>query len=179
MSVLAAEGSDWFWWFGADQESRNDAAFDELFRAHLKAVYSALDIEAPDVLDDFIVTHPVVWTFTHPITSIRPADQLSIRTNCPGRLTYRVDEMPAETKVLAAVGGVMAGTRRFQITLGPFPSSAERLAFRFRCEHPGCAGGAPCCAGETKTIALGRVRSARQRSKRQERAVGGAHANQR
>ena len=178
MSVLAAEGSDWFWWFGADQESRNDAAFDELFRAHLKAVYSALDIEAPDVLDDFIVTHPVVWTFTHPITAVRPADQLSIRTNCPGRLTYRVDELPAETKTLAAVGGVMAGARRFQITLGPFPSSAERLEFRFRCEHPGCVGGAPCCAGETQTIALRRVHGARQRSKRHEQPAGGAHANQ-
>ena len=24
-SLMAAEGSDWFWWFGSDQESRNDA----------------------------------------------------------------------------------------------------------------------------------------------------------
>jgi alpha-amylase/alpha-mannosidase (GH57 family) len=177
-SILAAEGSDWFWWFGSDQESSNDAAFDELFRTHLKAVYSALDMEPPDVLDDFIVAHPMVWTFTHPIAAVRRTDRLSIRTNCPGRLTYRVDEMPAETKALAAVGGAMAGTRRFQITLGPFPQSAQRLEFRFHCEHPGCPGGAPCCAGETQTIALGRVRSSRQRPKRQERAVGGVHANQ-
>ena len=31
----------------------------------------------------------------------------------------------------------MAGTRRFQVTLGPFSTSAERLVFRLHCEHPG------------------------------------------
>ena len=85
--MFAAEGSDWFWWFGNDQESHNDAAFDELFRTHLKAVYAALELEAPDALDAFIVAHPVVWTFTHPLAAIRRTDQLTIRTNCPGRLT--------------------------------------------------------------------------------------------
>ena len=162
-SILAAEGSDWFWWFGNDQASHNDAAFDELFRSHLKAVYTALELEAPDALDDFIVAHPVVWTFTHPLAAIRRTDQLTIRTNCPGRLTYRIDQMPTESKALTAVGGVMAGTRRFQITLGPFPASAQRLEFTFRCEHPGCDGGGPCCAGEPQRIALGRVRTAARR----------------
>jgi hypothetical protein len=57
----------------------------------------------------------------------------------------------------------MAGTRRFQITLGPFPASAQRLEFTFRCEHPGCDGGGPCCAGEPQRIALGRVRTAARR----------------
>jgi hypothetical protein len=178
-SMFAAEGSDWFWWFGGDQESSNDAAFDELFRTHLKAVYSTLEIEAPDTLDDFIVAHPVVWTFTHPLAAIRRTDQVSIRTNCPGRLTYRVDETPSETRTLTAVGGVMAGTRRFQATLGPFSPSAQRLEFRFRCEHPGCEGGAPCCAGELQTIALGRVRtSARRPSRRSGDEQGGQHDNQ-
>ena len=162
-SLFAAEGSDWFWWFGNDQESHNDAAFDELFRTHLKAVYAALELEAPDALDDFIVAHPVVWTFTHPLAAIRRTDQLCIRTNCPGRLTYCVDQMPTETRALTAVGGVMAGTRRFQILLGPFPTSAQRLEFSFRCEHPGCAGGGPCCAGEPQTITLGRKRAAERR----------------
>jgi alpha-amylase/alpha-mannosidase (GH57 family) len=165
-SLFAAEGSDWFWWFGSDQESRNDAAFDEMFRAHLKAVYSALDLEVPDTLDDFIVAHPVVWTFTRPLTAIRRTDQLLIRTNCPGRLTFQVDDLSPETRTLVAVGGVMAGTRRFQITIGPFPPSAHRLEFRFHCEHPGCDGRALCCAGETQAIALGRVRRSGRSSQR-------------
>jgi hypothetical protein len=162
-AIFAAEGSDWFWWFGGDQESSNDAAFDELFRAHLKGVYSALGIDAPEELDDFIVAHPVVWTFTHPIAAVRRSDQVSIRTNCPGRLTYRVGQMPEERRSLAAVGGVMAGARRFQITLGPFSASAKRLEFTFRCEHPGCPGSAPCCAGELHTIALKPVRTTTRR----------------
>jgi alpha-amylase/alpha-mannosidase (GH57 family) len=50
-ALLAAQGSDWYWWFGADQESRNDAEFDELFRAHLQAVYrrSVIDRRGDDV----------------------------------------------------------------------------------------------------------------------------------
>ncbi len=48
--VLAAEGSDWFWWFGAPFSSAEDAIFDRLFRAHLEAVYRALDEPPPAVL---------------------------------------------------------------------------------------------------------------------------------
>jgi len=46
-AMLAAEGSDWFWWYGSDQDSGNDAAFDLLFRRHLLGVYDALGLEPP------------------------------------------------------------------------------------------------------------------------------------
>jgi len=157
-SLLAAEGSDWFWWFGSDQESRNDAAFDELFRAHLRRAYHALDLEAPDSLEDFIVAHPVVWTFTHPVSTIRRRDRVSIRTNCPGRLTYRIDDSLDRVETLVAVGGVMAGARRFQVTLGPFPASAQRLTFRFSCEHQGCTHESPCCLSGPQEITVDRSR---------------------
>ena len=49
-SLYAAEGSDWFWWYGDDHDSGNDGAFDELFRAHLAGVYRALGADAPDFL---------------------------------------------------------------------------------------------------------------------------------
>ena len=153
-SLFAAEGSDWFWWFGDDQESGNDAAFDELFRAHLRGLYEALQIEPPENLDHSIVAHPVVWTFTHPIARIRHQDQVSIRTNCPGRLTYQLDDGPPQAGLLTAVGGVMAGARRFQITLGPFPASTRRLTFRFYCEHAGCRHEWPCCLSALQEIAL-------------------------
>lgn len=54
-SVLAAEGSDWFWWYGNDQNSANDEAFDALFRAHLKGVYRAIAQTPPAELDKPIV----------------------------------------------------------------------------------------------------------------------------
>jgi alpha-amylase/alpha-mannosidase (GH57 family) len=40
--LLAAEGSDWFWWFGEPFHSAEDALFDRLFRAHLAGALAAL-----------------------------------------------------------------------------------------------------------------------------------------
>lgn len=48
--LYTAEGSDWFWWFGAGHSSRHDAHFDLAFRTYLKGVYQALDIKVPDEL---------------------------------------------------------------------------------------------------------------------------------
>ncbi len=48
--VYAAEGSDWFWWYGADQNSGDDAAFDRQFRQTLRRVYEVLGVEPPRFL---------------------------------------------------------------------------------------------------------------------------------
>src|SRR5262249_9802425 len=55
--LLAAEGSDWFWWFGEPFHSAEDAIFDRLFRSHLKGVYAAIGDPIPDEL-----THPIAPT---------------------------------------------------------------------------------------------------------------------
>jgi alpha-amylase/alpha-mannosidase (GH57 family) len=47
-ALYAAEGSDWFWWFGEGHSSNQDAMFDQLFREHLAALYQALDEPVPD-----------------------------------------------------------------------------------------------------------------------------------
>ena len=47
-AMLFAEGSDWFWWYGSDQESGDDEYFDTAFRALLGEVYLALGQETPD-----------------------------------------------------------------------------------------------------------------------------------
>jgi alpha-amylase/alpha-mannosidase (GH57 family) len=49
-SLYAAEGSDWFWWYGDQHFSAHAAQFDLLFRSHLMNVYRLLDIELPDEL---------------------------------------------------------------------------------------------------------------------------------
>ncbi len=36
--MFLAEGSDWFWLYGKDQDSRQDSCFDEGFRALLAGV---------------------------------------------------------------------------------------------------------------------------------------------
>jgi alpha-amylase/alpha-mannosidase (GH57 family) len=53
-SLLAAEGSDWCWWYGPEHGTANDAEFDALYRKHLTEVYAALGQDVPDAL-----THPI------------------------------------------------------------------------------------------------------------------------
>ena len=48
--ILIAEGSDWFWWYGDDHSSDHDREFDDLFRRHLRNVYTALGLAIPDEL---------------------------------------------------------------------------------------------------------------------------------
>ncbi len=53
-AVYAAEGSDWFWWYGSDQGAPGgDMPFDEAFRTHLTNVYryakdAGVDVEIPE-----------------------------------------------------------------------------------------------------------------------------------
>ncbi len=49
-SLLAAEGSDWCWWYGPEHSSAHDAEFDALYRKHLTQIYVALGSEAPEPL---------------------------------------------------------------------------------------------------------------------------------
>lgn len=50
-SILRAEGSDWFWWYGDDHSSSHKPEFDLLFRNHLKAAYREMNIAQPMELD--------------------------------------------------------------------------------------------------------------------------------
>jgi alpha-amylase/alpha-mannosidase (GH57 family) len=57
-SLLAAEGSDWCWWFGPEHSTANDAEFDALFRKHLTGIYLALGQVAPSDLAKPIKRQP-------------------------------------------------------------------------------------------------------------------------
>jgi alpha-amylase/alpha-mannosidase (GH57 family) len=57
-AVLAAEGSDWCWWYGPEHSSANDAEFDAFYRKLLTEVYRSLGAEAPDVLAEPIKRRP-------------------------------------------------------------------------------------------------------------------------
>ncbi len=45
--MYLAEGSDWFWWYGSDQDSGQDEYFDQGFRALLAKVYESLGEPVP------------------------------------------------------------------------------------------------------------------------------------
>jgi alpha-amylase/alpha-mannosidase (GH57 family) len=56
-ALYAAEGSDWFWWFGEGHSSNQDAMFDQLFREHLVALYQALNEPVPANLYHYVEDH--------------------------------------------------------------------------------------------------------------------------
>jgi len=87
-SLYAAEGSDWFWWFGDDQESGRDDEFDELFRGHLRAVYRLLNQPAPIELSAPIVARKLTWSLNAPILRAFVGDRLSIQANCLGSVSW-------------------------------------------------------------------------------------------
>ena len=47
---LAAECSDWFWWYGDDHFTEFGAEFDELFRNHLISIYDLMQVSPPSDL---------------------------------------------------------------------------------------------------------------------------------
>lgn len=49
-SLAAAEGSDWFWWFGEDNFTADKSLFDNLFRSHIQAIYEKAGLLVPNVV---------------------------------------------------------------------------------------------------------------------------------
>jgi alpha-amylase/alpha-mannosidase (GH57 family) len=70
-SLLAAEGSDWCWWYGPEHSTANDAEFDALYRRHLTAIYRALGKVAPDELAKPIKRQPERALHLHPSEYLR------------------------------------------------------------------------------------------------------------
>lgn len=48
--LLIAEGSDWFWWFGDDHTAESRTVFDDIFRHHLRCVYTLCNVDIPSRL---------------------------------------------------------------------------------------------------------------------------------
>lgn len=71
--IYAAEGSDWFWWYGPDFSTDNDALFDDLFRGHLKNVYALCGAVAPAALDRPISGPRATPLYTVPERLITPS----------------------------------------------------------------------------------------------------------
>lgn len=79
-ALYAAEGSDWFWWFGEGHSSNQDAMFDRLFREHLSAIYQSLNLPIPQTLRQPVESHSFPGdrkpqSFIHPIIDGRGDEQ--------------------------------------------------------------------------------------------------------
>jgi alpha-amylase/alpha-mannosidase (GH57 family) len=70
--IYAAEGSDWFWWYGPDFTIDTDLLFDELFRTHLQNVYRLLAVEPPAHLEVPICLPSTALNYNKPLNLISP-----------------------------------------------------------------------------------------------------------
>ena len=72
-SMLCAEASDWFWWFGEGHSSNHDAQFDALFRAHVSEVYRSLGMGVPPELGEPLGEVAQLQGALQPTRCARPA----------------------------------------------------------------------------------------------------------
>lgn len=71
-SLYAAEGSDWFWWYGDDHFSPHSSHFDRLFRNNLIRIYRLLGLDVPRNLYDPIKRVTPAGLVREPTTFITP-----------------------------------------------------------------------------------------------------------
>ncbi len=71
-ALYAAEGSDWFWWFGKGHSSNQDAMFDKLFREHLYAIYQALNEVPPQDIFEPVQDSNLISVDSNPQGFIHP-----------------------------------------------------------------------------------------------------------
>ncbi len=70
--IYAAEGSDWFWWYGPDFSTECDVLFDDLFRQHLKNVYALCGDMPPAALDRPVIGNTTPPLYRRPRRPIKP-----------------------------------------------------------------------------------------------------------
>jgi alpha-amylase/alpha-mannosidase (GH57 family) len=125
--LYIAEGSDWFWWFGDDHSSAQDALFDYLFRKHLQNIYFLLGDTPPAEL-------------ARPISR---SGQRSIHTLPRAFLDVKVDGRRSFFKWVGAGRYVCQNQRgtMAQVTRGPikelhFGFDPQRLLIRVDFDQP-------------------------------------------
>jgi hypothetical protein len=57
--LYAAEGSDWFWWYGDDFDTDYKQEFDRLFRTHLRNVWTRAGLVPPDILNQTVIEYRI------------------------------------------------------------------------------------------------------------------------
>lgn len=128
--LYIAEGSDWFWWYGDDHSSAHDLEFDELFRRHLRNVYSSLDKPIPEELFVTNITTAPPALVVHPPTGL-------LAPVLDGEVTSYFEWIAAGELELRHAGGSMhqVAVRRPGLTALRFGFDATRLYLRIDFER--------------------------------------------
>jgi alpha-amylase/alpha-mannosidase (GH57 family) len=125
MEIYAAEGSDWFWWYGPDFITDNDLLFDLLFRTHLQNVYRLCGAEAPaDLFSPICRPAEAAIANTAPLGSIHPC--------IDGRVTTFFEWRDAGVFQPGQARGSMFQGERV-VTALCYGTDTHRLFLRFDC----------------------------------------------
>jgi len=119
--LYAAEGSDWFWWYGDDHSSSHKECFDQLFRRYLMEIYHLLGIESPRELLEPIGRKRLSGLVREPAAMIRP--------NINGRISDYFEWMAAGFYDLSRQGTAMHSSDR---TLQGFYFGFDKTSLFFR-----------------------------------------------
>jgi alpha-amylase/alpha-mannosidase (GH57 family) len=125
--IYIAEGSDWFWWYGDDHSSAQDALFDYLFRKHLQNVYLLLGDEPPADL-----ARPINRRAARAIYTL-PRSFLDVKID--GRRTF-FEWVGAGRYTCQNERGTMAMAARGPLSELYFGFDVNRLFLRLDCEGP-------------------------------------------
>jgi alpha-amylase/alpha-mannosidase (GH57 family) len=125
--IHIAEGSDWYWWFGEDHSSAQDALFDYLFRKHLQNVYLLLGDEPPTELSRPISRRG------HRVHYSQPRSLLEVRID--GRYSF-FEWVSAGHYNCHNERGTMAMAMKGPLSDVWFGFDLERLLVRVDCEEP-------------------------------------------
>jgi alpha-amylase/alpha-mannosidase (GH57 family) len=125
--IYIAEGSDWFWWYGDDHSSAQDALFDYLFRKHLQNVYVLLGEQPPADLARPISrrSHRAIYTL--------PRSFLDVKID--GRSTF-FEWLTAGRYTCQNERGTMAMASHGPIKEVFFGFNLSALFVRVDCERP-------------------------------------------
>ncbi len=139
--LYIAEGSDWFWWYGDDHSSAQDALFDYLFRKHLQNVYLLLGDEPPADL-----ARPISRRARGAVHYTAPRAFLDVKID--GRATF-FEWVSAGRYACQNERGTMAMATRGPLEELFFGFDLERLLIRVDCDRPARDGPGrlrPACA---------------------------------
>jgi alpha-amylase/alpha-mannosidase (GH57 family) len=144
--IYIAEGSDWFWWYGDDHSSAQDALFDHLFRKHLQNVYLLLGDTPPADL-----ARPISRRTQRPTYTL-PRAFLDVTVN--GRKTF-FEWLAAGRYACQNERGTMAMAAR-----GPLKEMYFGFNLRFLFVRVDCDGPAGKALAGCDTLRLGFVEPA-------------------
>ncbi len=119
--LYAAEGSDWFWWYGDDFETDYKQEFDRLFRMHLRNVYQRAGRPAPDFLNEPLIGLTEPHPARTPVSLLSPTIDGLVSTFFEWHGAGTIDPSPP-------LGAMWKSTRLF--TYIGFGFSLEELFLR-------------------------------------------------